>query len=132
MYGVLDTIPSNPEKPVLWAVDRRRYINKQGNWAFRPLCSRNDDPVDDASVRVHFTCGIVFGLLGDKAVDVGSMIARLHDHKGTLYVVQRRDASPFNETVKAAFQEAWADDAPEFVDIDSPDWQRVWSCRCFN
>jgi hypothetical protein len=69
--------------------------------------------------------------LGNKAVGVGSVIARLHDHKGTLYVVQRRDASPFDETVKAAFQEAWADDAPEFVDIDSPNWQRVWSCRCF-
>ena len=135
MYRILDTIPAATPKPVAWAVDRRLYINNQlktpPNWAFRPLCSRNDDFVDDASARVHFACGIAFGLLGNQAVGVGSMIARLHDHKGRLFVVQRRDARSFDETVKAAFREAWPDDAPEFVDIDLPDWQGVWSHRCF-
>jgi hypothetical protein len=124
-------------RPASWA-DQREHRLKNGLpyewqlWEIRPPCSRYDDIVDDASERVRFTCGLALGMLeNSKARLVASMIARLHDHKGTLYVVRWRSAPPLTKDIEAAFEAAWPDDDVRFVSIASPEWQRVWAAHCF-
>ncbi len=61
-------------------------------------------------------------------------IARLHDHKGTLYVACH---SPLPEDTRWAFRRAWqeiaweVDENVEFVDVHSSDWDAAWSGRRF-
>jgi hypothetical protein len=102
----------------------------------RPPCSRYENPSnsDDGDERVIATWAYALGLLGDsdRGQEITEKVARLHDHKGTLYVVTHRDLP---EDLKLAFRRAWEDIGceaeVEFVDVRSSEWTSVWSRRRF-
>jgi hypothetical protein len=99
-----------------------------------PMCSRHDNQSDNEDERVRATYFYVLGLLGGISVAQASIagIVRLHDHKGTLYIVT---TEPLGQQVLAAFRQAWAEVAFEVADnvfvelVSSADWQRVWGTR---
>ena len=103
----------------------------------RPPCSRyeNQNDADDGEERVIVTWAYALGLLGGRIKEVTESIARLHDHKGTLYVATRRDLL---EDTRWAFRRAWqeiafeVDENVEFVDIKSPEWATCWSSKHFD
>jgi len=103
----------------------------------RPPCSRyeNRDNADDGDERVIATWAYALGLLGSRMKEVTESIARLHDHKGTLYVATRHDLP---EDSRWAFRRAWqeiaweVDENVEFVDVKSREWASCWNSKRFD
>lgn len=103
----------------------------------RPPCSRyeNKNNADDGEERVIVIWAYALGLLGSRMEEVTESIARLHDHKGTLYVVTRRNLP---EDSRWAFRRAWreiayeVDENVEFVAVKSREWADCWNARRFD
>lgn len=98
----------------------------------RPPCSRYEGGEDNT--RLIKVWDYVTGLLGHDATHLATAVARLHDHKGELFIVTRRNLP---ERFKAIFRHAWAKvghefaERVEFNDVRSNRWRQIWACRRF-
>ena len=97
-------------------------------------CSRYEG--GESNQRVAMTLATAVALSGPGARhEVQRLVVRVHDHKGTLYVVTRWGLS---DGMKAAFRDAWRDvgfelpENVEFLDYTDADWGGVWGARRFD
>lgn len=104
---------------------------------FRPPCSRHDDASDDADSRTKMVWPYAMGLFDSAVGAIGAShaLARLHDHKGFLYIVMKSDLP--NDKLEAALRRAWAElasedpSAVEVLVVGSQEYEKVWSARRF-
>lgn len=100
-----------------------------------PPCSRYEGGENNA--RVAMTVGYALGLMRNSkmARDAAQSIARVHDHKGELFVLSRADLST---ALCGAFRLAWEDigrepsHAVHFLRVGSQQWDDVWAARRFD
>jgi hypothetical protein len=99
-----------------------------------PACSRYDDAQDDNGYRCAFVYFYALGRLGKKGRSEfePSSIVRLHNHKGELFVVYRKELpTAMRRALCGAWEYVTRDKSTdvEFVHYESAEWRDVWSRR---